>query len=54
MPTIQTSFQPRKQKHSKRKDKYRHQINLGNPKVPLGNKQYKQNHELLSDWENAS
>lgn len=54
MPTILTNSRQRKQKHIKRKDQYRHKIDLGTPKVPLNNEQHKQNHELLSDWEAAS
>lgn len=54
MPTIPKNAQSRKQKHTKRKDLYRHQINLGTPKVGLKHQQPQPNHELLSDWEAAS
>lgn len=54
MPTIPTSTIKRNQKHLKHKDRYRHQIDLGTPKVPLSKGQHQQNHEFLSDWEDAS
>lgn len=54
MPTIQKNARLRKQKHIKRKELYRNQINLGNPQVFLQHEQSQQNHELLSDWEAAS
>lgn len=53
MVNIQTSSKQRKQKHLKRKHRSRLPIDLGTPQVPLGNKQHKRRHELLSDWEDA-
>lgn len=54
MPTSLTKRKQHKTNKIKRKDRYRHQIDLGTPQVPLSNKQHLQNHELLSDWEAAS
>lgn len=54
MPTISTNRKQHKIKKIKRKDRYRHQIDLGTPQLPLSKKQHPQNHELLSDWDAAS
>ncbi len=53
MATIQMNSKKQKHKHIKRKDRFRPHIYLGTPQVPLNNKQQKQQHELLSDWEDA-
>ncbi len=54
MTTIQTTSSKRKQKHIKGKNRSRHHISLGTPQVPLTSVPHKQQHELLSDWSDAS
>ena len=54
MTTIQTTSSKRKQKQIKGKNRSRDHISLGIPQVPLSSVQHKHQHELLSDWEDAS
>ena len=54
MANIQMSSRTQKPKNPKRKNRSRHHIYSGTPQVPLTTKQHKQQHELLSDWENSS
>jgi hypothetical protein len=54
MTTTQISSKIQKYQHVKCKDRFRVQIYLGTPQVPVNNKQHQQKHELLSDWEDAS
>ncbi len=54
MTTIQTTSSKRKQKQIKGKNRSRHHISLGTPQVPLTSVPHQQQHELLSDWSDAS
>ncbi|WP_315787845.1 hypothetical protein [Fischerella sp. JS2] len=50
--TTNPNLQVKKQIKKKRLSQY--PINIGTPRVPLRQLPVKQEHELLSDWENAS
>ena len=54
MSTRQTNSKKQKHKHLKRKDRHRHPLDIGTPKVPLSKNQHQPRHELLSDWEDAT
>ncbi len=54
MTTIPRNTKKRKHKPIKRKNRAEHHISLGTPQVPLSTVLYKQQHELLSDWDDAS
>ena len=53
MTNIQATTSKRKQKHIKRKNRSRHHEYLVISQIPLNN-EYRQTHELLSDWSDAS
>ena len=54
MKTIQKNSIRRTRKQIKLKIRSEDHISLGTPQVPLSTVLYKQQHELLSDWDDAS
>ena len=54
MTTIHKNSRKRKPKHIKGQNRSKYHVYLGTPQVLLSSMTHKQQHELLSDWEDAS
>ena len=54
MTTTQTNSNKTENKSAKKKQQSSYHTDIGNPKVPVPQRQTNQQHEVLNDWKHAS